>query len=71
MAVLVAMAHQGLQTFARHWLFVTLTGIFASVSMEALYPIWWHHGWRFHMDIIFQQIINWLLAGLVKVKQPV
>ncbi|MDF2868415.1 MAG: hypothetical protein K0S11_1885 [Gammaproteobacteria bacterium] len=75
MAVLVAMTHNGLQTFAKRWLFVTLTGIFATVSMEGLYPIWWHHVWGYHFAVMFGQVINWLLAGLViayivKIKQP-
>ncbi len=75
MAVLVAMTHKGLQTFAKRWLFVTLTGIFAAWSIEGLDPIWWHHVWGYHLATMFGQVINWSLAGLViagivKIRQP-
>jgi len=75
MAILVAMVHRGLTTFAKRWLFVSLTGFFAAFSIEALYPIWWHHVWGFHLATLFQELINWCLAGLViagivKVEQP-
>jgi hypothetical protein len=65
MAVLVAMVHRGLPTFAKRWLFVSLTGIFACIAMESLYPVWWHHQWGFHLSIMLQQIIGWILAGSI------
>lgn len=65
LAGLVRMARQGLRSYQKRWIFVTLTGAFATIAIEGLYPIWWHHPWGFHVAIMFNQIVGWMLAGLV------
>ena len=62
-SALLSMAR--LPSYGSRFLFVLVAGIFASVSVQLLNPIWWNHPWLYHLATCAHQITNWFLSAFV------
>lgn len=63
LAGLLSMAR--IANYGSRLLFIILGGSFATVSVQLLNPIWWHHPIYFHLVTSLHQFVNWLLAGFI------
>jgi hypothetical protein len=62
---LLCLAGPGLCSFAARWAFVTLLGVFAVITTNLAFPIWFHHPWEYWLKMSAYDVSNWFLAGIV------
>jgi hypothetical protein len=65
MGLLLKLALPGLGGYVPRVAFVTIAGVFASVSNTLAQPVWLHHPWKTPLYFAAFYAVSWLLAGIV------